>query len=212
MVNTDRRMSPLTALFLGVFGTASFGIAAGTGVVIYVLSVVHEKSDAIVDLARDAIVGLPGFLEALPPEIGDRLGESAPEYAEYIEVEVRFVAGGRYNRPRPALTIRNTGDRQIQWLTMRIAALNENNIPVGEWTEVVATPIGFENELPGPMRPGATRYKVLGGWYRSDNELVEVDLKSAVEITEVRVWPREANGSRKVEAEIDTDQVLAEKN
>ena len=68
MVN-QQRMSPFTALFLGIFGTVSVGIVSGGTVALYALHIVDSKTSYILDFAEGAVTNLPEFIDSLPAAI-----------------------------------------------------------------------------------------------------------------------------------------------
>lgn len=188
-----RRMSPLTALFIGFFGLAGVGAMSLTTVVVYSMSVVEGKIDRVLGVAEGAITNLPEIIESLPPAVGDLLNDRrAPSYAGAIDVDVDFVVDERHGRVRPAIAITNNGDEVVTMLALRVAALNEASAPIGEWTEVVATPIAIDDEWRGPLYPGNTRHVVLGSSYRGVSGAQAKDLQAAVEVADVRVWRGDA--------------------
>ena len=186
--NPPRRMSALTALVLGVCGLGMTGIVAGSGIVVYTLSIANGKASDIFALAEHTFDGLPKLLESLPPIISDALSDRrAPEYAGKVSIEVGFVPGGRGDSLCPSLIVKNNGDQTVSFLTVRVAAIGENGRALEDWTEVIATPIAIEDEWRGPLMPGSTRYVTLRGSRRLNPERVN-QIRGAVEITDVRVW------------------------
>jgi len=69
-----------------------------------------------------------------------------------------------------------------------VAALNQDSLPIREWTEVVATPIAMCNDWRGPLYPGTTRYVVLGSSWRGFPVERLGQITGAVEISDVRIW------------------------
>ena len=185
------RMSPLTAMFLGVFFVGAVAIAAAGSVVLYGMRIVDSKSSALIHFAGNTVEGLPELVRSLPPAIGDLLHDRrAPEYAGKIAVETKFVVDKSAEALRPVLTIRNTGEEVVSLLAIRVAALDRNGVPQRDWTEVVATPLAIDDDWRGPLMPGSTRYVVLSG-SRSLAGKVET-LTPAFEISDIRVWERTA--------------------
>lgn len=188
-----RRMSPLTALFIGFFGLAGVGAMSLTTVVVYGMSVVEGKIDRVLGVAEGAITNLPEIVESLPPAVGELLNDRrAPSYAGEIDVDVKFVVDENRGRLRPAIAITNKGDEVVTMLALRVAALNEASAPIGEWTEVVATPIAIDDEWRGPLYPGNTRHVVLGSSYRGVSGEQVKAITAAVEVADVRVWRGDA--------------------
>ena len=187
------RMSPFTAFFLGLFGVGAVGILSATLIVFAGMLIIGDKAGDLVRFADGTITTtldrLPGLLESLPESVGDILNDGrAPEYADNLDVKVAFAADEWSRGVRPVMTITNKGEEVVSLLAVRVAALNQQNLPIREWTEVVATPIGMCNDLRGPLYPGTTRYVVLGSsWRGFPAERVD-EITGAVEISDVRIW------------------------
>ncbi len=187
-MNTQTRMSPLTALFLGIFGVASVAITAAGATVLYGLRILDNKSSAIISFAGETIDGLPELLAALPPALGDVLNDRrAPEYASSLDVGVRFVSDPETGSVRPVITVENKGDEVVSMLAVRVAAMDRDGVPVRDWTAVVATPIAIDDDWRGPLMPGATRHVVLRRWKSLRLDSSDV-VAGAIEISDVRVW------------------------
>ncbi len=187
------RMSPLTALFLGIFGVGAVGIASGTVVVLYGMRIIDTNASAVLGFADTTIGGtlenLPELLEALPEAVQDLLSDRrAPDYAANMDVAVDFVVDERSGGLRPAMTITNNGDRVVTLLAIRVAALSGSRVPLREWTEVVATPIAIDHDWRGPLYPGNTRYVVLSSAWRNIPTDKIREIQGAVEISDIRVW------------------------
>lgn len=189
---TQKRMSALTALVLGVAGVMAVGIASGSAVVAYTLHVAGGNANAILGFAENTVKGLPELIESLPPALGDILNDHrAPSYTSHIDVDVKFVANAAGDRYRPVLTVTNAGSEVVSMLAVRVAALSEEGVPVGEWTELVATPIALDdNDWRGPLMPGTPRHILVGGWRGLYDSPVS-SLAPVVEISDVRVWTGE---------------------
>ena len=187
MMGQDR-MSPLTALVIGVFGIGAVGIASGSAIVLYGMRIINTNASAIVGLAQNTVEGLPELIESLPPALGDLLNDRrAPDYASQIDVAVRLVPHDRRDGLRPVLTVTNNGSEVISLLGVRVAALDENKAPVREWSEMVATPLPIEGEWRGPLYPGSTRH-VLVSCRPTITEARARKLTVVTEISEIRVW------------------------
>ena len=185
----QNRMSPLTALFIGIFGAGAVGIVSGSAIVLYGMRIVDTKASTILGLAQNTVEGLPELIQSLPPAIGDLLNDRrAPEYAAEIDLEANFVPDEQSGGVLPALKITNRGSEVVSMLAIRVAALSTNNMPLREWTEVVATPIAIEDDWRGPLFPGNSRHVRLSpGWRRFAPE-DDGALTAAVEISEIRIW------------------------
>ncbi len=190
-MNNGSRMSPLTAMFLGVLFVGAVAIAAAGSVVLYGMRIVDSKSTALIHFAGNTVEGLPELIQSLPPAIGDLLHDRrAPEYAGKIAIDAKFVVDEKGDVVRPVLTIRNTGEKAVSLLAVRVAALDVDGVPRRDWTDVIATPLAIDDDWRGPLLAGSTRYVVLHGT-RSHSGKVET-LTPVVEISDVRVWEGQA--------------------
>lgn len=195
MVMQKSRMSPMTALFLGMFFVGGLGIASGTAVVLYTMHIVDQKAGSLIRFADNTVEGLPELLKSLPPTLADMLHDRrSPEYASKIDVDVRLIADEVNGTVRPVLTIKNTGDEVVSMLSLRVAAIDANGTPRTDWTEVVATPVSIDDDWRGPLMPGATRHVVLSG--RRSLAGKSESLVAVAEIGDVRVWEAEAKANQ----------------
>ncbi len=204
-----RRMSPLTALFLGLWIVGGIGIAGGTAITLYALRIIDGKVSDVFALAENTIGGLPELLETLPAAVRDVLGDRrAPEYADQIQVRVNFVEDRRRGGLRPALTITNTGNQVVSLLAVRVAAL-ERGIPIGEWTEIAATPFAIGDEWRGLLMPGKTRYIVASSWRTIPADKAG-DVLGVFEISELRVWdPDQPDIRTRMKAEAQNTPIVS---
>ena len=121
-MNVQKRMSPITAFFLGLFAVVAIGITSGTLITLYGMYVIDAKASSVLGFAKGTITGLPDLLEALPPAVSDVLDDRrAPEYAAQLEIDVNLITDERSGGIRPVLTITNTGDRVVSMLAVRVA-------------------------------------------------------------------------------------------
>lgn len=182
------RMSPVTAFFLGVFGVAAVGLLGATAIALSAVHTINRQATGIVGFVTNSIDGLPELIESLPPALGDVLDDRrAPEYASEITIDVTLITDD-HGHIRPVMTIENTGGEMITMLAIRVAALNADNVPVREWTEVVATPIAIDDDWRGPIMPGRVRHVVGSRAYRGESIDKLSKLTVATEISDVRVW------------------------
>lgn len=192
--STRTRMSPLTALFMGLWIIGGIGITAGATVVLYGMKIIDNKSDTVLAFAENTVESLPELIESLPPVFADLLNDRrAPEYVDSIDVVVRFVADERRNGLRPVLTITNKGKEVVSLLAVRVAALNADGVPIGEWTQIAATPTAIEDQWRGVLMPHKTRHLVVSGYPRLPASKLD-ELTAAVEISELRVWVADRQG------------------
>lgn len=181
-----QRMSPLTAIVFGIFGTGAIAITSVTAVVIYTMSIVDRNASVLIDMAENGVESLPELLERLPALADAVGGRRMFDYAENLDVEVRFVPTSREGRMRPVMTVTNLGNEVVSTLAIRVAAVSGLNVPMHEWTEVVATPFAVADEWRGPLMPGATRHVVLSS--RGFYQVAPQDVTAVTEFSEIRIW------------------------
>lgn len=188
MLNSQQRMSPLTAFCFGVFGVGGIGVASVTAIVLYGMSIVKNNAEVITNIVEDTVKDLPDLIERAPALVDAIGGRRAPGYAQKVDIQLNFVLDKRSSGLRPVMAITNNGSEVVTMLAVRVAALSKDNIPLGEWTEVVATPLSIDDHWRGPLYPGSTRYVRLSGKLRGVSaELVE-GITGAVEIADIRLW------------------------
>jgi hypothetical protein len=188
-------MSPLTAMFLGVFFVGGLVIASATTVVLYSMRIIDHKAASLLNFADHTVEGLPELLKSLPPALADMMQDRrAPEYASKLEVIVKFINDEGSGTLRPVLTVKNTGNEVVSMLALRVAALDASGTPRNDWTEVVATPLSIDNDWRGPLMPGATRHVVLSGCRPLVGK--SETLVAVAEIGDVRVWEAEAKAQQ----------------
>lgn len=164
-MNHTTRMSPWTAFFIGLFMLGGMVVGSGTLLIMRGMSIFEHNVARVVDFAQVAIEDLPQTIKDVSPLISEFVGERNLDYAKNIGVTVKLAQRPGTKTLRPALQVTNKGNQPINFMTIRVAALTAQNLPVAEWTEVVATPIGIENDWRGPLVPNQTRYVVMrNGW------------------------------------------------
>jgi hypothetical protein len=181
-------MSPITAFFIGIFGVGAVGVASVTTVVLYGLSIVKNNAEVITSIAEETIKDLPDLIERAPALVDAIGGRRVPGYAEKVDIELNFVLDKRSGSVRPVMSITNTGNEVVTMLAVRVAALGKENIPLHEWTEVVATPLSIDDHWRGPLYPGSTRYVRLSGRWRGLPADMVDKITGAVEISDIRLW------------------------
>jgi len=188
-MNVRTHMSPWTALFLGLFALGAVTISSASALILYGMRIIDGRAGGVLTFAADTVSGLPQLIDAMPPGVDDLLSlRRDPSYAANVSAKATLVSGDRSGRLRPVLEITNRGDSVISLLVVRVAAMDEHNIPVGEWTEVVATPVAVEGPWRGPIMPHATRNVVMHGGWRVFADDTNATLRPAVEISDVFVW------------------------
>lgn len=179
-------MSPLTAFFIGLFFLGGLIVSAITVVTLRGMNMFDRNVARMVEFAEGTLDRLPEALENASPLVSRFVGERNLEYAKNIGVTVQLSPRPGGKTLRPAIQVVNKGSLPVNFLTIRVAALTGQNVPIAEWTEVVATPIGIENDWRGPLAPNQTRYAVLRrGWDLPEEYATAVTL--AYEVVEVFV-------------------------
>ena len=187
---TYKRHTFLSALVMGICALAITIILSGTAVVLYGMHFVGEKSEKIVvSLFEDAIQGLPVLQKSLPPVLGDLLDDRRlPDYCNQLEIRARTsVQDDRNGRMRTEIKVTNNGEEVVSLLSLRIVIFDSHNEILGESNQWAATPIAADDDWRGPIMPGSNRHFVVSHYRRSPDLYLE-DLKTEVEITDVRVW------------------------
>ena len=88
-MNGHSRMSPLTALFLGISAVLLTSIAAAAAVGLYGLRIVDGKADRVFGLADQTVGGIPEIIESVT--------EGLPELVESLPMP--STTGGRRTTP-----------------------------------------------------------------------------------------------------------------
>jgi len=189
MREMQRPRSTWGVFFCGMWFTGAVAIAAGALITLYGMRIVDRRISTAIGLAENAVGNLPAFLDSLPPVLGEVIHDRrAPEYRGNVEAKVEFTSS-EATGVRPVVTITNNGDEVISMLTVRVAALGREKLPLAEWTEVAATPLAFDDDWRGPLLPRETRYIVLS----SRKALRDAgDVTGVMEISELRVWEPKA--------------------
>ena len=192
---TYKRHTFLSALAMGLCALAITIILSGTAVVLYGMHFVGEKSEKIVtSFVEDAIQGLPALQKSLPPVLGDLLDDRrVPEYCNQLNIRARTsVQDDRNGRMRTEIKVTNNGEEVVSLLSLRIVIFDSRDEILDESNEWAATPIAADDDWRGPIMPGSNRHFIVSHYRRSPNLYLE-DLKTEVEITDVRVWNSSKN-------------------
>lgn len=74
-MNAQTRMSPMTAFFIGLFGFGAVGIASGTAIVLFSLSVIDSRTSEILGFTEttigETLENLPELIDSLPGIVQD---------------------------------------------------------------------------------------------------------------------------------------------
>jgi len=194
-----KRLSCVSVLILSLTAIIVTVVVSASGIAVYALTVVDQKTDTLVGLVGEAARALPELREALPPALADALDdERSPEYVHQLEVAVRAGGADRYGRQRCLIEVENTGDKVVSLLSMRIVGLDDDGDVVYERNTWAATPIQIEDEWRGPLLPHETRR--FSVWSCREGAASEI----THEITDVRVWAGRAasRADEPIEAEL----------
>jgi hypothetical protein len=183
---TYRRHTFLSALALGVSAVIIALIVCFTVVIIYGIHFAGEKSDKLVSLVEDAIQGLPALQKSLPPVFADMLDDHRqPDYSAQLEITAK-TAPDQDGRLRTSISVVNKGAEVVSLLSLRVVVLDSQGQILAESNEWAATPFAADDDWPGPLTPGSVRYFTCSE--RGALAPSAGDLKTQVEITDVRLW------------------------
>jgi hypothetical protein len=185
-----RKHSFLSALAMGLSAFAISLVIGCTVVIVYGLHFAGNQSDKLVCLVEDAVRGLPELQESLPPVLADILDDHRqPDYRKNLEITSNaFLIPDRHGRIRTAVEVVNNGREIVSLLSLRVIVLNENDEILAESNEWAATPIAADDEWRGPLMPGSHRRFTSSSYGRSFPFSSASDLKTEVEITDIRIW------------------------
>jgi hypothetical protein len=189
-----KRHTFLSALAMGLSAVIIAFIVSCTVVIVYGMNFAGDKSEELVALAEQAIRGLPELQKSLPPALADMLNDRRqPDYSGQLDITANTTLLPNQNgRLRTKVEIVNNGDEVVSLLSLRIVVLNGQNEILTESNEWAATPIAADHDWRGPLMPGSRRYFAT---YRGGaNVFYADDLKTEVEITDIRVW----NGDKQI--------------
>ncbi len=185
-----KRLSCFSVLILSLTAIIVTVVVTAAGITVYGLSVLDQKTDTLVGFVGEAVSALPELREALPPALADAMDDQrSPEYVSQLDVQVRAGGEDRRGHQRCMIEVKNTGDKVVSVLSMRIVGLDADGDLVFEQHAWAATPIQAEDEWRGPLLPNETRR--FSVWQGREDAAVEI----THEITDVRIW-RGPSGSR----------------
>jgi hypothetical protein len=184
-----RRHTFLSAAALGLSAVVIAVIVSCTVILLYGVHLAGEKSERIITLAQSAIRGLPEFAESLPPALSDMLDDRRqPDYSNSLAITAKLTpASGPRDAARTAIEVVNNGKEVVSLLGLRITAFDPQGRLLSESQEWAATPVATDGGLRGPIMPGSRRYFVSSHYCPRDVDSM-ADVKTEVEITELRVW------------------------
>jgi hypothetical protein len=195
---TYKKHTFLSSLAMGFSAVLITLIISSTAVVIFGIHFAGDKSELLISLAEDAVRGLPELQKNLPPILADVLDDRRePEYCKQLEITTNTtIHQDRHGMLRTAIQVVNNGQEVVSLLSLRIVVLNENNEILAESNEWAATPFAAEDDWRGPLMPGSSRRFIA--YHGGTSPLFSINnLKTEVEITDIRIW----NGGKNSSAE-----------
>ena len=204
---TNKKHTFFSALAMGLSAIVITFIISCTVVIIYGINFAGDKSEKLVSLAEDAIRGLPALQESLPPILTDILDDRRqPDYCNQLEITANTtLLPDRYGRVLTSVKVVNNGQEVVSLLSLRITVLNLHDEILAESNEWAATPFAAEHDWRGPLMPGSHRHFTSSGRGAFPVSSLN-DLKTEVEITDIRVW----NGRDITELSSEPDLEAAE--
>ena len=199
-----RKHTFLSALAMGLSALGIAFVVSCTVVIIYGMHFAGQRSEEIVSLVEKAVKGLPDLQESLPPVLADFLNDRRqPDYGTQLEISAKTILlPDQKGMVRTTVEVANNGKEIVSLLSLRVVVLTDHNEILTESNEWAATPIAAgDDDWRGPLMPGNRRY------FTSDHSGRPVfslsDLKTEVEITDIRVWSGRAETSP-AESEVPT--------
>jgi hypothetical protein len=184
---TYRRHTFLSALAMGLAAIIITLIISCTVLIIYGMHFAGEKSEKLVALVEEAIQGMPVLQKSLPPFFADVLNDyRQPEYSAQLDITTKTASPDPDGRLRTSVSVVNKGTEVVSLLSLRIVVLDSQGQILAESNEWAATPFAAEEDWPGPLMPGSVRYFTCSE--RGAPAASAGDLKTQVEITDVRLW------------------------
>lgn len=193
---TYKRHTFLSSLAMGLSAVVITIVISCTVLIIYGVHFAGERSDKLVSIVGDAIEELPDLQKALPPALADILNDRRePGYVEKLDISaVTALTPDQHRRIRTKIEVVNNGSEIVSLLSLRIVVFGPNGQILSESNEWAATPIAADHEWRGPLMPGSHRYFV-SHCYRSLPVFLGDELRTEVEVTDLRVWNRPPQGN-----------------
>ena len=183
-----KRHTFLSALAMGLSAVIIAFIVSCTVVIVYGMNFAGDKSEELVTLAEQAIRGLPELQKSLPPALADMLNDRRqPDYSTQLTITPSTTLLPNDNGTvKTTVEVVNNGSEVVSLLSLRVVVLTSRNEIITESNEWAATPIAADHDWRGPLMPGSRRYFAT---YRGGAPVFYADdLKTEVEITDIRVW------------------------
>jgi len=196
---TYKRHTFLSSLAMGLSAIVITIVISCTVLIIYGIHFAGDRSDKLISLVGDTIEDLPDLREALPPALADVLDDRRdPGYVDELEISaVTALTPDRHNAVRTRIEVENKGDEIVSLLSLRIVVFGQDGRILSESNEWAATPIAADDEWRGPLMPGSHRYFVSHS--RALPVFLGDNLRTEIEVTDVRVWNRSEAGRPQIE-------------
>lgn len=190
-----KRHTFLSALAMGLSAVIIAFIVSCTVVIIYGMNFAGDKSEEVIALVEQAIKGLPKLKESLPPALADILDDRRqPDYRTQIEISANTtLLPNQEGMVNTTIEIANKGSEVVSLLSLRVVVLTSRNEIITESNEWAATPIAANDDWRGPLMPGSRRYFVTS--HSGLPVFSADDLRTEVEITDIRIWNSEKGTS-----------------
>lgn len=195
---TYRKHTFFSALVMGLAAIIITLIVSCTVLIIYGMNFAGQKSEKLLGLVQEAVQGVPILQKSLPPFFADALNDyRQPEYSAQLEITAKTDLPDQNGRLRTSISVVNKGAEVVSLLSIRVVVLDSQDRILAESNEWAATPFAAEDDWPGPLMPGSHRYFTCSE--RGSGDSSGGDLKTQIEITDVRLW-----SGRKEAPSIDT--------
>ena len=178
-----KKMSFLASLVWGVCSVIMVTVVCASGVVFYSLHIIDTNSQALPGFITQTFGDLPNAIKSIPILADALSDERRLDYVQSLDIKVDLTPDQhRGDGMRSVISVTNEGEEVVNWLSVRIVVRDYDGSIVDEHLQYVATPLSIDDDVPGPLRPGANR-QITCGWFPSSERL-----EAAYEVTEVRVW------------------------
>jgi len=206
---TYKKHTFLSALALGLSALAITFVVCCTVIVIYGMHFAGDRAEKLVVLMQGAVENLPKLQQALPPALADALDDRRqPDYANQLQISANTTPSpDEHGRVRTDVKVVNNGEDVVSLLSLRVVVLDPQGQVVCESNQWAATPMAADDDWRGPLMPGSQRYFTCSE--RGVSASVVGDLKTEVEISDIRLWKGEKEAPV-VEAEVSLKTEPAE--
>ena len=183
----NKRMSFMASLVWGVCSVIMVTVVCVSGMVFYSLHIIETNSQSLPGFITRTLGDLPNAVRSIPILADAMNDERRMDYVQNLDIKLDLTHDPRReDGMRSVISVTNEGEEVLNWLGVRIVVRDRDGSIVDEHFRYVATPLSIDDEVPGPLHPGANRQMTCGRFRSSDR------LEAEYEITEVRVWVPDA--------------------